>query len=52
MRGKLQLPVDTPQEEVRRAAFAVPAIRRWTQDKEIIREVFVPNRLLNVVVKE
>ena len=35
---------------VRDLAFADPAVKKLTEGKEVRRVIFVPNRLLNIVV--
>jgi len=50
LRDRIVLPTDTPQTEVERAAFDSPTVQKWTEGKEVARTVFVPNKLLNVVV--
>jgi leucyl-tRNA synthetase len=52
IREKLMLPTDTPQTEVEQVAFASARIQEWTQEKQVLKTIFVPNKLLNIVVKE
>jgi leucyl-tRNA synthetase len=39
------------KEEVLALAYAHDIVKKWTDDKEIVREIFVPNKLLNIVTK-
>lgn len=49
-RGKGTVPRDADQETVVAAALKDPAVRRFTEGKEVRKVVYVPNRLLNLVV--
>ena len=51
VRDRLELPPGTPREEIEQAAFASERVRHWTDGKESIRNIFVPDKLLNIVVK-
>jgi leucyl-tRNA synthetase len=39
-------------EEVISEAYSLPDIAKWTAGKKVIREIFIPNKLLNIVVGE
>jgi len=52
VRDRVELPLGTPRTEVEEAIFQRERIREWTDGKEIVKTVFVPDRLLNIVVKE
>jgi leucyl-tRNA synthetase len=49
-RSKVTVPRDAAQDAVVAAALKDPAVRRFTGGKEIRKVVYVPNRLLNLVV--
>ena len=51
VRDRLELPPGTPREEIEQAAFASERVRQWTDGKESVRNIFVPDKLLNIVVK-
>lgn len=51
VRDRITLPPDTPQAEVEHAALASERIVQWTQDRPVIKKIFVANKLLNIVVK-
>ena len=52
-RGRGQVEVDTPPQEaaVMDAVFANEKIRAWTDGKDIVKKIYVPGKLVNVVVK-
>ena len=39
-------------EEVRLTIESKPEIAKWLENVEIIKEVFIPNKILNIVAKE
>jgi leucyl-tRNA synthetase len=49
-RSKVSVPRDADQGEVVAAAQQDAAVRRFTDGKEVRKVVYVPNRLLNLVV--
>ena len=51
LRDRIELPTDTAQPDVEAAAFASERVQQWTDNKEIIKKIFIPNKLLNIVVK-
>lgn len=51
LRARLEIRVDAPQEEVKQMAMENENIIMHLKDKEIIKEIFVANKLLNIVVK-
>jgi leucyl-tRNA synthetase len=51
LRDRLSLPLDTPREEALALAKAGANVRRWLDGKKVIKEIFVPNKLVNLVVK-
>ncbi len=50
LRATLELPRDIAQDEAQQAALADERIRRYVDGAEIRRVIFVPNKLLNLVV--
>ncbi|OHX65225.1 leucine--tRNA ligase [Flammeovirga pacifica] len=50
MRVKLDLPIDISQEEAKEAVFANEIVQKWVEDKPIKKFIFVPKRIVNVVV--
>jgi leucyl-tRNA synthetase len=51
VRDRLMLPVDTPEAEARERALASAAVAAHVSGKEIVRVIYVANRLINVVVR-
>lgn len=52
VRGRMEMERDLPQERVLEVAQADPMVARFLDGKEIQKIVFVPNRLMNIVVGE
>ncbi|WP_044204006.1 leucine--tRNA ligase [Flammeovirga sp. OC4] len=50
MRVKIDLPIDISQEEAKEAVFANEVVQKWVEDKPIKKFIFVPKRIVNVVV--
>jgi leucyl-tRNA synthetase len=50
LRGKLTVGVGITQEEILQLAKAEPAIAQHLNGKRIVKVVYVPNKLLNLVV--
>ena len=50
MRAKITLPSTINQQDAIAAALALDAIKKWTEGKEIKKMVFVPKRIINLVV--
>jgi leucyl-tRNA synthetase len=51
IRDRIQMPVDLSRDEVEKAGFASLKVQEWTRGREIIKKIFVANKLLNIVVK-
>ncbi len=51
VRGRFDLPKDQPQDTVLEAAKQEERIQRHIDGKDVIKVIFVPNKLLNLVVK-
>lgn len=50
VRGKVELPVGVGEEDAKIAAMSDPAVKKWTEGKTIRQVVYVPGRLINIVV--
>jgi leucyl-tRNA synthetase len=50
LRGKVKVPVGTGVDEVEKLALADPAIAPHLVGKSIVKRIFVPDKLLNLVV--
>jgi leucyl-tRNA synthetase len=51
VRDRLTVPVDLAEEAARERALASAAVASHVEGREIVRVIYVPNRLLNIVVK-
>lgn len=49
LRGRVMVPADAPEGEVREKALADPAVQRHVDGKTIRKVIYVPGRLLNIV---
>lgn len=52
LRGKISISRNTTEEEVFEAALKEKKLKSFLEDKNIIRRIYVPEKLLNLVVKE
>jgi len=51
VRDKIEVTHDIAEEEAREVALASPTIQKWIEGKEVVKVIFVPGRLINLVVK-
>ena len=51
LRGKIKVAVDTEKDEILALAKNEDNVSKFLQDKEIVKEIFVPNKLINFVIK-
>ena len=51
LRDRLKVPVDIAEEEAKRLALASPKVQNYINHKRVDRTIYVPGRLVNVVVK-
>ena len=51
LRARLQMPQGASKEEMLREAKNDEKIKTWIEGKEIVKEIVVPNKLVNIVVK-
>ena len=51
VRGKLEVDVDTPSGTLQEKAFALPNVQNFTNGKEIVKVIAIPNKIVNIVVK-
>ena len=52
LRGTLTCLNGVAQEEVSALAHADPDIMKWIEGKSLIREIFIPNKMLSIVMKD
>jgi leucyl-tRNA synthetase len=50
LRGQLQVPPELDEQEVETRALADPKLQPWIEGKTIRKRIYVPGRLLNLVV--
>ncbi len=51
VRGKVTVPATSSEEEVKAAAKADPNVAKFLDGKEILKEIYIPLKMLNFVVK-
>ncbi|MFN2456098.1 MAG: leucine--tRNA ligase [Pyrinomonadaceae bacterium] len=51
LRGRISATPETSEDELRAAALADEGVRVWTNGREIVKVIVVPQRLVNIVVK-
>ena len=51
VRGKLDVDVDTPSDILQEKAFTLPNVQNFTNGKEIVKVIAIPNKIVNIVVK-
>mgnify|MGYP006287729409 CR=1 FL=1 len=51
VRDKMEVPADIEEEEAKKEALEREKIKSWIEGKEIVKIVFVPGKLVNIVVK-
>ena len=51
LRARIEAAVDAPEEELLRLARSTDAVQRHLDGKEIVKEVVVPGKLVNLVVR-
>jgi leucyl-tRNA synthetase len=50
MRGTIEMPKDSPQEEVEKKALQLENVARQLQGCNIKKIIVVPNRIVNIVI--
>ncbi len=50
VRSKIEVPLDITEEELKEKVLSDEKIKKWTEEREIKRFIFVPNRLVNIVL--
>ncbi|SFU91538.1 leucyl-tRNA synthetase [Alicyclobacillus macrosporangiidus] len=51
VRARVVVPADASQDQVLAAARALPELAEWIHGKQVVKEIYVPGRLVNIVVK-
>lgn len=51
MRGTVQVPFNAPQETARELTLSEPLVNKYVEGKTIVKEIYVPNKIFNYIVK-
>ena len=51
VREQLEVPADIGQDEIIAQALASEKVQGWTEGKTIVKTIYVPGKLVSVVVK-
>ena len=51
VRATIEMPVDVSEEDAKEAAMASENVRRHTDGKQVVKTIYVPGRLVNLVVR-
>ena len=50
-RGEIELSPDTSKEEILKLVKQTDIVKKWIDGKELIKEIVVPKKLVNLVIK-
>lgn len=51
LRGDIEIAKDAGQDEVERLALTVDNVKRFTNGRQVVKKIYVPGKILNIVVK-
>lgn len=51
VRAKIEVPFDTNETEVKKIIYQDAKVKSYVEGKELVKEIYVPNKILNIVVK-
>jgi leucyl-tRNA synthetase len=51
VRDQLEVATDAPEQDVKEAALGSAKVAQWTEGKQIVKTIYVPGKLVSVVVK-
>lgn len=51
MRGSLEVPMETDEKQALDQVKEVAKISKWIEGKQVVKVIFVPQKILNVIVK-
>ena len=51
VRATIEMPVDVSEEDAKEAAMASENVQRHTEGKQVVKTIYVPGRLVNLVVR-
>ncbi len=50
LRDKMKLPAGLSQKEIEKLAISREKVQKWIEDKKIKKVIFIPNKLINIVI--
>ncbi len=51
VRGKTSAPADISEQDAIQTAKQIPNVQKFLEDKQVIKEIYVPGKLVNIVAK-
>lgn len=51
VRAKIDLPADISEAEIKSAVYSEDRVKLYTEGKQIVKEIYVPNKIYTIVVK-
>lgn len=51
LRDKVTVPADATEAQIRDLAMASPRVAAHTDGKQVVKAIYVPGRMLNIVVR-
>lgn len=51
LRASMSIPVNTPEEDAKKIALENERVKKFIENKKIVKSIFVSNKLINIVVK-
>lgn len=51
LRATVNIPVNTPEEKAKELALNDEKVKKFIENKSIVKTIFVPDKLINIVVK-
>ena len=51
VRGKIEVELNTTEEEMKEKALSIENVINYTKDKEIVKIITIPKKLVNIVIK-
>ncbi|MBW7954335.1 leucine--tRNA ligase [Candidatus Gracilibacteria bacterium] len=51
LRGELKISLDENKDEILKKAKEIESVTKWLEGKEIVKEIYVPGKIINIVVK-
>ena len=51
LRGSIEVPADTDKDDILLESKAVENVKKFIGDMDVVKEIYVPNKLVNLVVK-